>query len=99
MVVSRKSTLLVECVTLNLIVGWNELRYWMNDRNDSSPCVQIKNMSSINLFHRRGMRWLGEDESNACSSAPMNIFANEGAILVPIAVPCFWRYSWSWNVK
>ena len=34
------------------------------------------------------MRWLGEDESNVCSSAPMNMFANEGAILVPIAVPC-----------
>ena len=60
-----------------------------NDRNDSSPCVYIKNMSSINLFHRRNMRWAGENESNACSSALINIFANEGAILVPIAVPCF----------
>ena len=73
------------------MVGWNELRCWINDRNDSSPCVQIKKISSINLFHRRGMRWLGEDENNVCSSAPINMFANEGAILVHIAVPCFWR--------
>ena len=97
--VSRKLTLLVECVTSNLMVGWNELRCCMNDWNDASPCVQIKNMSSINLFHRRGMRWSGEDESNVCSSVPINMFANEGAIFVPIAVPCFWRYSLSLNVK
>ena len=98
-VVSRKFTVLVEYVTSNLMVGWNEFRCSVNDWNVSSPFVQTRNISSMNLFQRSGVRWFGADESRDCSSAPINIFAKEGAILVPIAVPCFWRYSLSLNVK
>ena len=45
-------------------------------------------MSSMNLHHTRGsISWVG---SNSHSSFPMNKFAYEGAIRVPIAVP--WIY-------
>lgn len=56
-------------------------------------------MSSMNLFHRRGESFFGADEISDFSNVPMKMFAYDGAILVPIAVPCFWRYSWFLNVK
>ena len=53
----------------------------------SSPCVQIMKISSMNL---RQMNGLSEELSMAsCSNLPMNKLAYEGAIRVPIAVPCF----------
>jgi hypothetical protein len=45
------------------------------------------------------VRWFGADERRDCSSAPHKYISKEGAILVLIAVPCFWRYSLSLNVK
>ena len=75
----------------NLIVGWKVLRCSVNLRNETSPCVQIKNISSIYLFHRRGVRCCGAKESMESSSDPMNMLAYDGAIFVLMAVPCIWR--------
>ena len=53
----------------------------------SSPCVQIMKISAMNL---RQMNGLSEELAMACcSNLPMNKLAYEGAIRVPIAVPCF----------
>ena len=88
MVVSRKLTLLVECDISNWMVGWNELRCLVKVRNDSSPCTHTRKISSMNLFHSRGVRLFGADDNIDFSSEPMKILAYEGAIFVPIAVPC-----------
>ena len=61
--------------------------------------MHARKMSSINIFHINGVRWLGADNRSNCSNEPMKTLAYEGAILVPIAVPCFWRYSLFLNVK
>ena len=42
----------------------------------------------MNLFHRKGVRCTGADERSDFPHAPKKMFANEGAILVPMAVPC-----------
>ena len=39
------------------------------------------------------MRCPGADDRSDFSNAPMKMFANEGAILVPMAVPFFCKYS------
>lgn len=90
---------MVEYETVNFMLWWNEFRWFMNVRNDSSPWVHIRNISSMNLFHVRGVRLLGVDDRSDFSNEPMKILAYDGAIFVPIAVPCFWRYSWFLKVK
>ena len=52
-----------------------------------SPCVQIMKISSMNLHEMKG---LSEELSMACcSNFPINKLTYEGAMRVPIAVPCF----------
>ena len=43
----------------------------------------------MNLRQKKG--FFGEPSNNSVSNLAMKIFAYEGAILVPIAVPCIWR--------
>ena len=52
MVVSRKFAVVCQYSNVNLIVGWNELVLSMNSLRLSSVSVQMKKMSSMNLFHR-----------------------------------------------
>ena len=53
-VVSRKLILSLLYSDVNLIVGWREFSYCTNLFRLSSPCVQIRKMSSINLFQISG---------------------------------------------
>ena len=54
MVRSRKSTLVVELSWVNLIVGWDWLRYLMNSLSSDGGPSQMHKMSSMYLNHRRG---------------------------------------------
>ena len=51
----------------------------------SSPSVQTMKMSSMNLCQVKGLK--GALSIVCCSNLPLNRFAYEGAIRVPIAVP------------
>ena len=58
---------------------------------------QMRKMSSINL---RQMGMLGSPScKSVVSSLPMKRLAYAGAILVPIALPCFCRKNFSLNSK
>ena len=46
---SKKLTFSFDQSALNLIAGWNDLISLINSLRDSSPCSQIKNMSSVYL--------------------------------------------------
>ena len=54
-VVSKKLILSVVCSDVNLMVGWSEFRCSTNCFCDSSPCVQIRKISSMNLFQIKGL--------------------------------------------
>ena len=54
-VVSKKLILSLLNSDVNLMVGWREFRYCTNLYRLSSPCVQIRKMSSINLFQISGL--------------------------------------------
>ena len=72
-----------------LIVGCTVLIFSRNVCSWSAVPVQIMNLSSIYLFH--SLMRVGSWAMSVGSSLPMNRFAYDGAILVPIAVPCSWR--------
>ena len=82
---------------VNLIVGWKALSVSINYFKESSPCSQIKNISSICLHHMRGF------SSISCkiisSRSPMNRMAYGGANVVPFAIPlyCFNVFSMNWK--
>ncbi len=57
---------------------------------DSGPSFHSAKMSSMNLIHTRGLSVVHSSKSS--SNLAMNRFAYEGAILVPIAIPCTCRY-------
>ena len=72
---------------VNLMLGWIEFRKPMKDFRCSFPCVQIMKISSMNLHQ---INDLSKELSMACcSNLLMNELAYEGAMRVPIAVPCF----------
>src|SRR5436190_17175243 len=73
------------------------LRLFRNSFNDSTPCCQIKKMSSMNLNHFRGLSFCFE--RNLDSNNPMKRLAYDGAMRVPIAVPFICKYSLSLNLK
>ena len=89
---SRKtaSVSLRSCV--NLIVGC----MWLSRSSMSSSCRSVfshtTNMSSMNLFHRRGL--IASSSRKRSSSFAMNRFANVGATRVPMATPKCCRYIW-----
>ena len=51
---SRKSTSFWDVSYVNFKFGWNSLRFLRNKLSYSSPCVHIKNMSSIYLSKLNG---------------------------------------------
>ena len=55
---SKKLILSRDCSLVNLMVSWLLLRWLMKDFNFSSPCVQIKNTSSMNLIQTRGWDYI-----------------------------------------
>ena len=69
----------------------------MKSASLSCPCVQIKKMSSIKRHHTRGL--YGAFSRAVASRDPINRFAYGGAILVPMAVPCFCRKNCPSNSK
>ena len=83
---SKKVTSFVDQVAVNLMVVWYLFRLSRNSCSAGSPWVHMVNMSSVYLHHTRGcLSWF---ERKFCSSLPMNRLANDGAICVPMAVPC-----------
>ena len=85
--VSKNGTLVLEETNVNLIVGWDELRWSLKDVRWVSPCGHMKVMSSMKRFHDCGRGLCREFSSSLFSSSPMNRFAYEGAVGVPMAVP------------
>ena len=55
MVRSKKSTQLVELSWVNLIVGWDWLRYCINWFSSDGGPGQMHRMSSMYRFHRSGV--------------------------------------------
>ena len=51
---SEKLTFSFDQSAVNLIVGWNEIISLINSFSDSSPCSQLKNISSIYLYQPFG---------------------------------------------
>ena len=74
---------------MNLIVGWISLIFVRKVSRSSLVPVHIMKMSSIYLFH--SCMWVGSWAISLGSRFPMKMLAYDGAILVPIAVPCSWR--------
>ena len=83
---------------INLIVRWEPLSVSINCFKESSPCTQMKNISSIYLHQMR-----------CCSSISCNILSSRSTInrmaygeanLVHIAVPlnCFKVFSLNWKM-
>ena len=64
----------------------------MNILRWSRPSVQIIKISSRNLH--QVWTWKGALERALISKMPRKRLANEGAILVPMAVPWTWRWTW-----
>ena len=83
---------------VNLIVGWEALSVSINYFKESSPCSQMKNISSIYLHHLRGCSSVSFKILSTRSA--INIIAYGGANLVPIAVPlnCFKVFSLNWKM-
>ena len=52
------------------------------------PWVHSMKMSSMERSHVRGWRFLGELSSIRFTRAAMNMLAYDGAMHVPMAVPC-----------
>ena len=71
---------------VNFIVGWRVFTFEMYVSSSSLVPVHMMNISSMYLFQVCIC-----SSCSFSSSLPMNRFAYEGAILVPMAVPCFWR--------
>ena len=69
----------------------------INSIKRSSPCGQIANTSSMYLHQISGS--LFPFSKIFLSKSPMNRLAHDGAIRVPIAVPCIWRWCSSSNAK
>ena len=71
---------------VNLMVGWKLLISCRNCWSRSSQALQIAKMSSMKRHHMDGLSVVC---CRSCdSSLAMMRLAYEGAILVPIAVPC-----------
>lgn len=85
-VTSRKSTESWLISWVYLRVGWCWFSLWRKDSRVSFVSVQIVNISSMYLFQMRGL--IGWVLRKFCSMLCMKVFAYEGAIFVPMAVPC-----------
>ena len=70
----------MELSWVNLIVGWDWLRYIINWFSSDSGPGQMHKMSSMYLFHNSGL------SRSFSSNSAMKMLAYEGAILVPMAV-------------
>ena len=88
-VTSRKLMDVEEVSWVNLMVECMWLSVVMKSVSLSCPSVQIKKMSSIKRHHTRGL--YSAFSRAVASREPINMFAYGGAILVPMAVPCFCR--------
>ena len=97
MIVSRNAISVSLLLKANLMVGCMLFDSYLNSSNACFPWPQIIKMSSINLIHKDG--FLGDVSISFVSTYFINMFAYEGAILVPIAVPCICLYSLLLNVK
>ena len=83
--VSRKVTSSADHEAVNLMVGWWRLRFSMKSCKDGSLWAHMAKISSINLHHIRGiLSWVSR---NSRSSFPINNYAYDGAIQIPMAVP------------
>ena len=87
--VSKNVTDLLDHSAVNFIVGCSWFSSSTNLINSCSSCGQIMNTSSMYLHHTSGFNVVSV--SNLVSSLPINKLAYEGAIFVPITVPCSWR--------
>ena len=96
--ISKRLLSYLDHSAVNLIVGWKALSVSINYFKESTPCSQIKNMSSICLHHMRGF------SSISCkiisSRSRMNRIAYGGANVVLIAIPlyCFNVFSMNWKL-
>ena len=83
---------------VNLIVEWESLSFSINCFEESSPCFQMENISSIYLHHIRGYRSMTSKILSSISA--INTFAYGGANLVPIAVAlnCIKVVSLKWKI-
>ena len=89
MVTSRKWASWSEMSAVNLMVLWKELMWLMKERRLFSSLVQIKKTSSMYRHQIQGRQ--GAEASMRSSSSDMKMQAKEGAMRVPIAVPCTCR--------
>ena len=90
-VVSRKCMFECEYSCSNFIVGWEVFRWLMNVCRLSSPSLQTTKMSSMYRFQIRGWRLFGLLSSSLFSRLAIKMFALDGAVRVPMAVPCVCR--------
>lgn len=82
---SRKSTVVFELTCVNLMVGCSWLMYFRKSSSSDGGPGQMHRMSSMYLSQSRG--FLGYSASNFSSSSAIKMFAYDGAIFVPMAVP------------
>ena len=95
--ISKKFISSFDHSAVNLIVVWQALSVWKNCFNESSPCSQMKNISSTYLHHMRGCSSMSSKILSSRSA--LNIIAYGGANLVTIVVPlnCFKFFSLNWK--
>ena len=77
-IVSKKIIFWVEWEETNLMVGWKEFNLLRNSINLFSPCVQIKNISSIYQIHMYGWSSMGVEpleRKHWSSMDPINTLA------------------------
>ena len=82
---SKKIIFSLDFSYLNLRLEWNSLRSFRNLFKFSSESVQIKKISSMNLFYSQG--FIACVFENFVSIWSMKMQAYDGENLVPIAVP------------
>ena len=97
MIVSKNGISCSLLLNENLMVGCILLARYMKSSSACLPWPHIIKMSSTNLSHIFG--FLGDVSVSWVCAYFMNMFAYEGAILVPIAVPCICLYNLLLKVK
>ena len=95
--ISKKLIVSFEYSAVNFIVGWKLFNLLRNFSRDSSPCSQIKKMSSMYLQHIIG--FFSGALRIFSSKSTINKMAYGGANFVPIAVPrtCLKVFSSNWK--
>jgi hypothetical protein len=70
---SRKATCDGDCSDVRLMVGRSEFACSMKLESSSLVPVQIRKMSSINLYQTKG--FIGDEDKRSYSNLPMNMLA------------------------